>query len=993
MIGINGFQAGTSVEPFRRAEQNWIWQITWILLSVGFVAGCRPDTNSEPPRETFATQPTISNSQPEKPSRETGQPNPSAKETPHDEWTRLQTAVAVADANRLAERQVRSGTASVDQSLSLLTRNRAFPPASWSRPGLTTRSQAMWHFDRREYDAALRCAFRSVDSDSNSSATAGPQDSQIDTDSAEWQAFHGRLLAEAQRLDELPAWLEACDDETRRHAHFWAALGIWLGSHQKHRAAVGASLQAIRMDPTDQLTVQRVGNWLHALDQENEAELFYRRARAIAETIALRDQWHQLQEVPQSPKPKRLADSQTFQVADLLAKQLMEAGRPFESFQWTLHQLDVAESILRVSTQSMQKRRLVLQKMNALSQTPDIAAILAEEHILQMQPSEFPFQPDLREVLAASVANHSSEHNDDLQEINMDASSIKLQDVAGEVGLQFRFWPREHRSRTSNAFADDLTLPTESLRMHEALGSGIGVLDFDRDGWPDLVFGQGDCDPPNLVSTSSDQLFRNLGGTFRNETQHAGYLNRRYAFGVAVGDINQDGFDDLFIANLGVNVLLINNADGTFRESTSNLGDQSVPGFEGAFTTSAAIADLNGDGLPDLFEANYVEREGLMQRLPPDENGRVPQKTPRSLFAEPDRVWLQKGSGGWRVQTIGSDVARPGTSLGLIIGNLTREGSAEPDKQFDMPQVNEVLVGNDARPNHFLRRSKEMTTWSESATVAGLANNVEGLPTACMGIAAADFDQNGGLDFFITNFSTESVSLFLKNNSGAYTDQCVRKGLSSATRPMVGFGCKAMDLNRDGWLDVCLVNGHIDDLPGEDYKMPPQCFLGRGKEASTDTSDPANRTLLDFVPAIPNDPNGYWTTPALGRVMARVDYNRDGRSDLVVNHLDKDVALLRNDSEGEGHSIRLDLIGTISERDAIGARVEVQTDAGKRFADVVAGDGYMCTDESVVEIPLGLANPETVTVHWPSGSIQQFAWDNEWTGRLMTIVEGQSFWW
>ncbi|WP_160311386.1 CRTAC1 family protein [Rhodopirellula islandica] len=930
--------------------------------------------------------------------------SPSAPESPdpmaerHRRWQQHLEAGQMAEAARIASQLSRTGQATLDESLSLIAQGQSFPPAKFAPPGPTAMSQAVWHSSLREYEAALERLLEI----SPASVTA------------DQQALQGRVLAEAQHFDAIPHWIRQSEPSTRQQANFWATLGIWLGHHQHPHAAIGATLQAIRLNPTDQLSTQRVGNWLLAIDREHDAALFYQRARLIAETNDLRDQWIHLHPISEEASDSR---DQRARLADKLAKALMEAGRPFESFQWRLHQLDVLAPTLPPSDSGpssnvAKSRALIHQQMQALASTPDLAAILAEEHCLQLRPEDFPFQTALRTAMVeqetqsaqalqaiASGQSQVSANNTFRPSSDLESYQPRLPDLAAEAGLNFRFQPRRlSQGQNERDVAADMSTRTESLRMHEALGSGIGVLDYDRDGWPDIVFGQGASEPPELMGDQSDALFRNLAGQFLEQTEATGVSNFGYSFGIACGDINQDGFDDLLIATLGTNQLYVNNGDGTFTNHTASLGDQAVENHPGAFTTSVVIADLNGDQLPDLFEANYVEQNDLFVRLPPDENGRVPQKVPRSLFAEADRIWIQSETQNWQPTTIDESVARAGTSLGVIVGDFSEEArttkSNEPlSKSAPTPTQNEIFVGNDGRPNHLLRFDASQNRWQEIANLIGLANTVDGLPSASMGIAADDLDRRGGLDLFITNFSTESVSLYLQNKSGSFSDQCVRQRLDQPTRPMVGFGCKAIDLNRDGWLDVCLVNGHIDRMPGEPYEMPPQCFLSGGFSSGQSSDFLANpSTPSGFVSVIPDCPTDYWTTPALGRTMAKLDFDRDHRMDLVVNHVDRDVALLHNECVGEGGWIQLELIGSQSERGATGTQIEVQCNDGVRNGYVVAGDGYMCTDESVVEISLGDAEIQSLTVHWPSGLTQIIPNPSDCVDQRVTLVENQPVW-
>ena len=261
-------------------------------------------------------------------------------------------------------------------------------------------------------------------------------------------------------------------------------------------------------------------------------------------------------------------------------------------------------------------------------------------------------------------------------------------------------------------------------------------------------------DPENLRLASARDpvcLTENVAGAFDDVTQLAGVSDFNYSSGIATGDVNQDGFIDLFIGSLGHNRLLINNGDGTFHDATIALGK-----VDDRFATSLAIADVNSDGLPDLYEAIYIEMDGAFDLPKKDADGRELQPSPLKHFADSDRWFENQGNGLFEARTISRDVAKPGTSLGLIVTDFNGNGQ------------NEVFVGNDVRANHFLVQNGE-NGFSNAADISGVANGFSGAANGCMGIAPGDYNRDGELDLFITNFSEESANLYIQQTAGGFT--------------------------------------------------------------------------------------------------------------------------------------------------------------------------------------------------------------------------------
>ncbi|MEM8668785.1 MAG: FG-GAP-like repeat-containing protein [Planctomycetota bacterium] len=475
--------------------------------------------------------------------------------------------------------------------------------------------------------------------------------------------------------------------------------------------------------------------------------------------------------------------------------------------------------------------------------------------------------------------------------------------------------------------------------VYQSVGGAVAVLDFDLDGLPDLYLAQGGCDPPSFVGESSNQLLRGLVDGTVDVTEVAEASEQRYSLGVTAGDWNQDGFVDLVIANIGTNTLLINNGDGTFRrEAIDNRDDKNV------MTTSLAMGDLTGDHLPDLFEVNYVDDPQISKRPKRNSAGDVTE-TLMPKFFQPglDRLIIGNAEGSPTFMDMGKIETDAKAGLGVVVSD------------FDHQPGNEVFVGNDVYANQWWRR--EVDHWVDAAKITGCAYGFSGAKTASMGIASGDFDRNGWLDFHITNFQGESVSHYL-NQQGMYQDRNVQFGFSDVSQSVLGFGAQAIDYDNDGDLDLMVTNGHIEDsiASSAPFQQPAQFFVNRGDR---------------FELAKVDDPSGYWSANHLGRGLARVDWNRDGLSDVVVTHLGEPTALLINQTETENHWLQLKLRGVKSERDAIGARVELQIADQTITEWVMAGDGFFCRNEPVLNFGLGIERTvEQITIYWPSGMSQ-----------------------
>jgi hypothetical protein len=523
--------------------------------------------------------------------------------------------------------------------------------------------------------------------------------------------------------------------------------------------------------------------------------------------------------------------------------------------------------------------------------------------------------------------------------------AIRLVDRHQQTGIDFRFFNGD----------------TGQRYLVETTGGGAGVLDFDADGWPDLYFPQGCRLPCNAAdSTFTDRLYRNLGnGSFADVSADANLREVQYSQGCAAGDYDNDGFTDLAVANFGTNVVYRNNGDGTFRDVSSVCG---ISG--GHFSTSLGWGDLDGDGNLDLVVINYV-----LDPLRICQNDRSAAMPCHPLIYEPesDILYVNLGDGAFAdVTQAAGMVADDGRGLGLVIADFDDDG--RPD----------VYVANDSTPSFLFRNlvppSGQRLAFTELGLSSGTAVNAEGLGTAAMGIACGDLDGDGRLDLYVTNFLGEADILYFNDGEMIFEDATKRAGLNDATKHM-GWGTQAIDLDLDGRLDLFLTNGHLDDrhYTGTPRKMPSQLFYNMGAGMFTDIS----RGSGDF-----------FGLEHIGRGVARLDWNRDGRHDLVIAYQDRPAALLTNESPATGHRVVLQLHGVQSNRDAIGARLRASYSGQNQTLEICGGDGYCASNEKRQIIGIGRSTKlDLLEIRWPSG--RQDHWQDIAADSELIVIEGR----
>jgi hypothetical protein len=514
---------------------------------------------------------------------------------------------------------------------------------------------------------------------------------------------------------------------------------------------------------------------------------------------------------------------------------------------------------------------------------------------------------------------------------------FRLVDVTAQAGLQFR--------HNSGAYGGKL--------LPETLGSGCAFLDYDGDGWQDVLLLNG-MDwpaaagrPGHKRQRSTLKLYRNnRNGTFSDVTVAAGLDLEIYGMGVAVGDYNNDGFPDLFLTCLGQNRLFRNTGKGTFVDVTQSSG----LGGRQALSTSALWLDFDRDGLLDLFVCNYVKWSPEHDVFCSLDDKHKSYCTPEAYRGETCWLFRNKGNGTFEDVTAKSGIFDTSSkSLGVA---MLPGAEGWPD----------LLVANDTQPNK-LYRNQRNGTFKDVAVEQGVAFSAEGKARAGMGVDAADFDNSGVPGVAITHFDNEMIGLYRSFRNGSYEDVAAPAGVGAASKSTLGFGCMFLDADLDGFLDLAVVNGHIDEtvrnIRGNvGYAQPPQLFLNDGAGKFRDVAAEAG---------------GGFSSPKVGRGLAVGDFDRDGDLDLLLTTNSGPAFLYRNDQLAGNRSIRFRLTGMQSNRDAIGAVVRIFYGGVQQSRLVKGGSSYLSQSELPVTFGLGKRDRiERTVIQWPSGRMEEF---------------------
>ena len=527
------------------------------------------------------------------------------------------------------------------------------------------------------------------------------------------------------------------------------------------------------------------------------------------------------------------------------------------------------------------------------------------------------------------------------------SGEVLFRDAASQAGIHFRH----------------INGATPEKYMPETMGSGCLFFDYNDDGWIDIfLVNGGSLVNSKLAASSHSALYRNNGdGTFSEVTQQAGVKNQGYGMGACAADYDNDGRKDLYLTNFGSNVLYHNNGDETFSDVTDKAG----VGFS-SWGSSCAFADINNDGYLDLFVVNYVDFglsnnkfcgslvEGLRSYCHPN--------VYRGL---PNVLYRNNGDGTFTDITQQAGVfTRAGKGLGIAFGDYDNDGWAD------------IYVANDSVPN-FLYRNLGNGTFSEVGLSTGVAVDENGLPKAGMGTDWGDFDNDGLLDIYVTNLNSETNTLYRNNGGGLFTDVTWQAGLGEPTLPFVGFGTAFLDYDNDGHLDLVVANGHILD----------------NVSLSRDNLTYAQRNLLFH-----NEGNGTFREIGLSagpgmalekvsRGLAVADIDNDGDLDLLINNCNQTADLLLNDNRTKNHWFIVKLIGTKSNRDAIGTRLKLTVNGLTQIREIKAGSSYQSQNDTRAHFGLGkTTNVDRLELRWPSGTLEVLK--DLKADQILTIREG-----
>lgn len=518
---------------------------------------------------------------------------------------------------------------------------------------------------------------------------------------------------------------------------------------------------------------------------------------------------------------------------------------------------------------------------------------------------------------------------------------IRFTDVTAELGIEFRHVNGESGKKY----------------FIEPIGSGVALFDYDSDGDLDLYFVNG-SDLPGITSSipPTNRFYRNKGGTFTDITDKASVGDTGYGLGCCVGDYNNDGFTDLYVTNYGPNVLYHNNGDGTFTDVTATAG---VAGDQ--FSSGCAFVDVNADGYLDLYVVNYVQFDP--ETNPECSRQGIPTYcTPEALPGVADVFYRNNGDGTFTDDSESAGVSTAnGKGLGVVCGDVDNDGDVD------------IFVANDTTPNFLYRNERNDMRMMEDALFAGVALSEEGRAYSGMGANLGDFDNDGYLDIVITNFQDQTNSLYHNAQSGFFTEMSFATGIGERSLPYLAWGVDFIDVNNDGWLDLFIANGHLDDNIAEidpigTYAQPNQLFLNDRGIRFSENPDPAI------------------AQQKVSRGTAFGDIDNDGDIDIVVSNLKGAPTVLRNDSNNASQWLGVKLIGTRCNRDAIGARVTVVSGGLTQMREVKSGSGYLSQND--LRLHFGLADAtrvDTLTVRWLCGSVQTL--QNVETNQILVISE------
>lgn len=747
-------------------------------------------------------------------------------------------------------------------------------------------------------------------------------------DFAAASAYLGRGLVESGDFDAARAWAMELPDGIEQQRQYWLASASMASRHRQREQAIAAYWQAYHLDPNDGEVLGKLAAALAQAGYDEESKIVAARAGMIGQLIERVDQL-------------RTHHSRSQRDAVRLAQTLRKLGRLWEAASW-----------LRVGA--------------SMPENPDPALKDLYLAIRENLSANTPWQVE-ESRLSASM-NFSNLPAFDWEGDNAEGQ-FAARSPSGATDEPSRIHFVDEAARRHLNHTCEIQPPAgggeSGLWIYQAVAGGAASLDFNLDGWPDVYLTVIDGTPKRRDS-APNALYQNLAGEFRDVTAVSGTGDVGFSQGLAVGDFNSDGFDDLYVANIGSNRLYRNNGDGTFSDVTETAGLDAD-----GWTSSVVMVDINQDGVLDLFDVGYCSGDRVLT-VPCEKLGETMGCLPKSFAAEADRVWEGRADGRFVDRTkqwLGPHSIAHG--LGIVAGF------------FDQDEGLDLYVANDMSSNHFWStRSDQEGNFQldEQAKLRGLAVDIRSLPQASMGVAVGDPDADGDTDFYLTHFEGEYNTYYEQICPGMWADLTSQVQLAAPTNPMLAFGTAWVDADNDGTPELMVANGHINDHRnrGGFYRMPMQLFR-RHADGAWSAPDPAS--LGD-----------YFQTPRLGRSLITLDADRDGRTDALVTHLFDPVSLLINHSETDARAITYFLEATTGHRSAIGALVMIEAGGEERSQQLTTGSGFQAASQRCVRF--GIAPGERIDrlrVRWPSGTMQSFTIDPAQrlaSGSEFLLIEG-----
>ena len=742
----------------------------------------------------------------------------------------------------------------------------------------------------------------------------------------EAQGRLGRIIVERGITDDFMAWRASLPEAARHHPEVWFVQGLQARRSGMHEGAIFCFHQALHLSPNHLPSNVQIAACLELVGELKAAQIFKHRVEVLSELETILNLLR-----------TGIDQTSILKAADRLA----ELQRFWEAAGWLY-----VSSLLDLPEDPDHPAELVRHWIEAAKSDPQqnagFSRMLASLELDRFtEPDWARLKPNIR---TPEDSSRNDQHN---------IPQLLLSDDAPSLGVDFQYYEgTRYEDRLEHIF--------------NVVGGGVAAIDFDHDGWTDLHLAQGN-DWKNSIPDPAriDALYRNIRGQqFIELAGVANLLESGFSHGICADDFDLDGFTDIYVCNLGANRLFRNNGDGSFEEVSANAG---VAGNE--WSIGSVMTDLSGDGLPDLYVGNYTKLRETAEKICRSADGTQMACTPDVLIAESDRLYLNLGDGSFRDITDQSEIRETsGRALGMIGWDFSGKGRIS------------LFVANDTSANFYFENtgtdSEGVPHFREEGVLKGLAFDADGNAQASMGVASGDADNDGRIDLFITNFSNESNTFYSQGEDGSFYDQTRQRDLRDSAYHMLGFGTQFADLDGDGWDDLFATNGHVDKsvLEPEGEKMRPQIFHNlRGGS-------------FQEIPG--NSLSEFFQKKYLGRGLATLDWNRDGKSDFAVTHLHAPFSLVTNHSPWKSSPLRIRLVSNPG-RTSTGARVRIRIANQNFYRLSIAGDGYITTNEPNLTFAVPPASEvDELEVTWPNGKVQ--SWETLDASDSLVIVEGRS---